>query len=803
MNQHTFQYSENQDIDFKRILKLIINHWLLIILSIIIALIVAYIYVRYSQPVYKAAGTIIVKDEASNSLGDDAVQLQGLDLFKNKKNLSTEIEIIKSKLMVERAVKNMPMSLRISYFAKGRFKTTDLYTSTPFIIEIDTLYSQAYNKTFDVEFVTEDKFKFIYEIGDGEKSGSIYQINELFNNDFGRFRLRLNPRGQAVIDHEDGYAFTIYHPASLVAEYRGKVDVTRADEETSILVISCDDQVAMRARDFVNTLIDQYTERSKDEKTKVANNTISFINEQLQQISDSLNLSEGNIEAFKREKGMTNLSADFALQRFTEFDKRRIEIELTLKSLDSLNSHIRRGGDISNISTSNIGAQDAAISANLNALNQLEIQRRNLLLNNTELAPQVRAINRQIIVIRDELLSNAQNFREALLTNLRIINTTLNRFEQKLAQIPTTERQFLGIERNRSLNENIFLLLWQQKMRTSIAKAATIADNVVLDYAGTPGTPIKPKTGMAYIIAVFASLSLCLSYIFIKDFLDDTITDRSQLEKMTLVPVLGTINHARNTYGSNLVVTDKPKSAIAEAFRSIRTNLQYLAIDADYKIVTVTSTISGEGKTFFSLNMAAILAISGKRILLMGLDLRKPKIHQDMGISNEQGMSTVLIGKAKAAQVIIKSKLENLDILPAGPIPPNPSELIMSDTMKNLLEELRPQYDYIIVDTPPIGLVTDALIAMKYADINIFIVRQKYSKKVFLDTVNKLQTDKSIRNLAIVLNDLRINKSYGYYNGYGNKYGYGYGYYEEESRSNGVIKKLSTLFSRSKAAKTK
>jgi capsular exopolysaccharide synthesis family protein len=275
------------------------------------------------------------------------------------------------------------------------------------------------------------------------------------------------------------------------------------------------------------------------------------------------------------------------------------------------------------------------------------------------------------------------------------------------------------------------------------------------------------------------------------------------LEKLTVVPVLGTINHARNTYGSNLVVTDKPKSAIAEAFRSIRTNLQYLISVTDHKVVTVTSTISGEGKTFFSLNIAAILAISGKKILLMGLDLRKPKIHQDLGITNDQGMSTLLIGKAKAAQVIIKSKLENLDVLPAGPIPPNPSELIMSDTMKNLMEELRPQYDYIIIDTPPIGLVTDALIAMKYADINIFIVRQKYSKKVFLDTVNKLQTDKSIKNLAIVLNDLRVNKSYGYYNGYGYKYGYGYGYYDEESRSSGVLKKISTLFSRSKAAKTK
>lgn len=530
MTQNNFQYSENQDIDFRRIIKLITSYWLLIVLSIIVAVAIAHLYVRYSQPVFRATGTIIVKDEASSSLGDDAVQLQGLDLFKNKKNLSTEIEIIKSKLMVERAVNNMPMPLQISYFAKGSFKKTDLYTSTPFIIEIDTIYNQAYYKEFDIEFVRKDQFKLSYDIGEDEKSEVLYRVDETFSNDFGRFRLRLNRPGHPVMSHENGYSFSINHPASLVAQYRSKVDVIRADEATSILVIISDDQVAERARDFVNTMIDQYTERSKDEKTKVANNTISFINEQLQQVSDSLNLSEGNIETFKREKGVANLSADFALQRFTEFDKRQLEIELTLKSLDSLNSHIRRGGDISDISTSNLGTEDPAIRANLEALNQLEIKRRNLLLNNTELAPPVRAINRQITVLREELLSNAQNFREALLTNSRIINTTLKRFEQRLAQIPTTERQFLGIERNRSLNENIFLLLWQQKMRTSIAKAATISDNVVLDYASTPGTPIKPKTSTAYLIAVFVGITLSLSYIFVKDFMDDTITDKNQLE---------------------------------------------------------------------------------------------------------------------------------------------------------------------------------------------------------------------------------------------------------------------------------
>jgi capsular exopolysaccharide synthesis family protein len=265
---------------------------------------------------------------------------------------------------------------------------------------------------------------------------------------------------------------------------------------------------------------------------------------------------------------------------------------------------------------------------------------------------------------------------------------------------------------------------------------------------------------------------------------------------MTSVPILGTINHAQAANGSNLVVLNKPKSAVSEAFRSIRTNLQYLASDADNRVVVITSTVSGEGKTFFSMNMAAILAISDKKVLLMGLDLRKPKIHEDFAVPSDIGISKVLIGKATAEEVIFKTKIDNLHVLPAGPVPPNPSELIMGERMKTLMDHLRTRYDYIIIDTPPIGLVTDALLAMKYADINIFILRQKKSKKEYIDTVNKLHTDGTVKNLAIVLNDLRLSRSYGgYYGGYRyGGYGYGYGYYEEESKGRSMVSKIRNLF---------
>jgi capsular exopolysaccharide synthesis family protein len=792
MMQHVSPNYENQDFDFKRILRLIASNWWLIAGLMILSLMGAYMYNRYTQPVYSAAGSIIVKDESSNSLGADAVQLQGLDLFKSQKNLSTEIEIIKSRLIVERAVNSMPFPLGISYFANGRFITTELYSQTPFLIAYDTLYGWPYGQNFEIKFLENEEFEFIHNENE-QKIVEKYRIAEKFTNRFGVFTLQLNPHGQSLTAHENGYSFVIHHPSSITGMYRGRVNVYRASENTSILVISAVDEVAIRAADFVNTLINVYSAWTKEEKTKTADNTIKFINDQLLQVKDSLNLSEQNIETFKKKTGVTNLSADFALQRFSAFDTRRLEIELAMKSLDSLHNHIRQGKDANLISTSNIGAQDPALSGTLSELSRLEVQKKNLLVSTRAAHIMVKQLDEKIRITREELLKNIYSYQDALNINLQTINSTLNKFEKKLAQIPSTERQFIGIERNRSLNENIYLLLLQQKERYGIAKAAAVADIVVLDYAGG-GWQIKPKKDMAYIIAVFISISFSLSFIFIRDFFNDTIADRTQVEKMTLVPILGTVNHARQGNNSNLVVPHKPKSAVSEAFRSIRTNLQYLAPDAGSKIVVVTSTVSGEGKTFFSVNIAAILALSEKKVLLVGLDLRKPTLHEDFQVPSDAGVSKVLIGKAKAEEVIFKTTIDNLDVLPAGPIPPNPSELIMSERMKDLLEHLRTKYDYIIIDTPPVGLVTDALLAMKYADINIYILRQKKSKREYIETVNKLHTDNSLRNLAIVLNDLRLGRSYGGYYGSYRYGGYGYGYYEEEDRNHSLTARIRRLF---------
>ncbi len=769
---------ENQDIDFRRIVRLIAGHWWLILGCLALGLGAASLYSRYAQPVYSAAGSIIVKDESSNSLGQDAAQLQQFDIFKGKKNLSTEIEIIKSQSVVERAVNAMdPTFVHVSYFAKGRFKTTDMYKESPFMVVVDSLYPHAYERSFFLHFDGKGGYKLSF----GEEDPTppqAYRIGDTVQNAFGRFRVLLNETRGRTPDPATTYYFIAHHPWTPVGVFRGRVGAFRASEETSILFITCQDEVPERAMDFVNTLINEYTKRGVDEKSNVARNTIKFIDRQLDQTRDSVAYWEGVIENFKKTRGIVNLTPDFTLSKFTNYDNRRLELRLQLNALDSLEQQIRRGKDASVISTSNLGTQDNRFSASLGQLNTLETERKALLAYATPDNPKVLAANKKIELLRSKLYEDLGSYREALQNNVQTISKAIGGFESALHKVPETEREYIGIQRKYNLASNTYQFLLQERSRASIAEAATVSDVLALDYAGMPGEPIKPKKSLVYIISVFVALTLSISFIFVRDMLDDTIADASQVEKLIRVPVLGTVSHARNTKGHSLVVAEKPKSAVAESFRSIRTNLQFLATGTSHKVVVVTSTVGGEGKTFFSINVSAILALLGKRVLLIGLDLRKPQLHRELGIPADVGITKVLIGKATAEEVIFKTTVEGLDIMPAGAIPPNPSELIMSDAMRNLLQELKPSYDYIFLDTPPIGLVTDALVAMAYSDINIYLLRQKKSKRAFLNTINKLHQDQSTKNMAVVLNDVKA-RSYG--NSYGYGYGYGYGYYEEES----------------------
>jgi capsular exopolysaccharide synthesis family protein len=350
------------------------------------------------------------------------------------------------------------------------------------------------------------------------------------------------------------------------------------------------------------------------------------------------------------------------------------------------------------------------------------------------------------------------------------------------------ERELLGIQRNFSVNENIYLYLLQKKAETGIAKATAVSDNKVLDTASLNDIPVIPNRKAVLIITLILALVLPVIIILLQGYFKNTISNRADVEKLTKIPIIGVVGHLST--GDRLIVSSKPKSSIAEAFRSIRANLMFFGLADQHKIVLVTSSVGGEGKSFSTLNLATVLSLQHHKVIIVGMDLRKPQLIHDLGVENTDGVSTLLIGKSTLEKVIQKTNIENLDIIPSGPIPPNPAELLSKKETLLLLDTLRERYDYILIDTPPVGIVSDAMVLMNYADINVFILRENYSKKEYIKTINDYYAQGKVKNLCILLNDAGVNQRYGY--GYGYSYGYyGYGYYDEE-------KKKKSFFSRAR-----
>jgi len=426
-----------------------------------------------------------------------------------------------------------------------------------------------------------------------------------------------------------------------------------------------------------------------------------------------------------------------------------------------------------------MGISNPELNNLINQLLQLYAKKGELQLTTTGKNPTYIAILSQINHTKKTIIENVNNLiSSASIYEVDLIDR-ITTFDKKINKLPEAEKDYLILRRKYEYNEQTSIYLQQKRYEVSLAKAGTESDHKVIDFARLDSEePISPRKSLANFIALIFGLLLPITFITLRDFFSDTIRSKSDLLNSTNIPILGLIGHSDNA--TSLVVSNASKSIIAESFRALRTNIQYLAANKERKIITVTSSIGGEGKTFTTMNLAAIIALSGHKTILIGGDLRKPKLHEDFKVDTSKGLSSYLINKSKLAEVIEKTEIDSLDVIASGPTPPNPAELLDSKKMRDLIIELNKTYDYVIIDTPPIGLVTDGVILMQHSDVNLYIVRHNYSKTSALNVINNLYHQKQVENIHIIINDFKYTSS-GY--GYGYGYGYGssgYGYYENE-----------------------
>ena len=790
---------EQSDFSLKNFLIRYLRYWYLFAISIVLGFFIAKYYNWYKTPVYAVTAKLLVKDDSG---GKDRL-LRQMDVEAADKNIENEIEIFRSHNLLAKALDRLDFD--VSYYLIGNVKVSEVYTDCPFKISIDKLEFSAYSQPFFVDIIDSTSFVFHYE-----KNSEAKQINGVFGESFnmGMGEITLEKRENFPVKQitdpnfeKRKYRISFNTIGANQNKYLSRLSVGLARSQSSILQIYLEDEVPQKGLDFVNALIEVYLKNDVDVKNNAASNTSDFLNAQLESITEELERIEINRERYMVSKGIIDLESEsqMVLEQLREIDSQKALSDTRLSMIGQLKRYVLENQDLRDLAPASLDINDALLLKLINKLTELQSQREIIINQSTANDPTLVPINAEIELTRSSLLENIKNIESSLRNTAAELNKKLSDNQSRVEQIPTTQRELLEIERRFRIQENLYIFLLQKHAELSISLAATESDTRLIDTARVLPGPISPIPQRAYSIALLLALILPVLFIIISEKLKDKIESIAQIRKLTTVPLLGVVRY--NKHSSQLVSVEKPRSSIAEEYRSIRTNLQFFNKGESTTVTMITSSIGTEGKTFTAMNLAAVMAAAGERVVLVGLDMRKPRIVEHFEIANDVGSSNYLSRNAELDDIIHPSGyLDTLFVIPSGPNPPNPSELIMSERMAQLIAELKTRFDKIVIDTPPIGLVSDGLILAKYADSTLYVVRDGVTHKDHLQHVNGLYESGQLKNVAIVFNAVRQNRAgYGNHSGYGYGYGYVYGseygtYFDDEEKGGSGIKKWFKRF---------
>lgn len=762
-----------------------------VLLLIFIGIFGSYTFLRYSKPVFES--TSILKLENKN----DAVVL-GLDQTReaqvsNLRNLSGEIEFIKSPLVFEKTLQQI--NLDVSVFNEGKILNEEKYKDNPVSINYLLHNPAFYNLRFDIKFLGEKKFSLSFQHPNKEKFNAIYSFGQTITLPDITLEIKETEKYSDELQSVD-FFFIINSRESLMAYLEENLDVAIMNVEANTLKVSFKDHNPAKARDIVKTIDEVYLEETIKNKSKTQEQTLKFLEENLELTEAKLASSEKRLESFMKENKTANVKDDLSdlMKKIADFENQKITLRMRVTAVEELQNLIIANKDLKGFTPSLVELNDPQLLSLISELAELYQEKEIALSHSKENTYVVKSLNISIENLKASILNAVSQNRKLLFQQLSQIENQVTDLEKNFLTLPGKETEFTRIKRFYDLYEKYYLLLMEKKAEYGIAKAGNVPNFVVLAPAEIMKTPIYPNKLSIYLTGLGLGLFLGLGLIFLRYILDNTITSPRDLEKGLKVPLLGAIPaySKEKMEFSKIVVNKNPKSAISESLRSIRTNLEFMSGGNAQKVISITSTISGEGKTFIAVNLAGIIAMSDQRVIILDLDMRKPKVHKAFNLNNHSGVSTILINKTSIEDAIQKSDIPTLDVISAGPTPPNPSELLLRPEFDQLINTLQKTYSVIIMDTPPVGLVTDGVLIMKRANLPIYVVRANYSKKAFRNNINKLYRTTAFNNLSVILNGMSGINEYGY-GGYGYGYGKGSGYYDTDATRPGVAERLKTF----------
>ena len=798
------QESKEENIDVKELLFKYLIHWPWFVGTVVACLIAAWVYLYMSTPVYTISATVLIKDDKK---GGSAGMLSGLEslgldgMVSSSQNIDNEIEVLHSKTIAKEVVEDL--GLYISYTDEDEFPSRNIYKTSPVQVSLTPQEADLLEEPMIVEMTLQPQgsIDVNVKIGDDEYQKHFEKLPAVFPTERGTLAFFLPPDSvlsskrtlEETTDSEKttrNITATINKPLAVAKGYCKNMTIEPTSKTTSVAVISLKNSNVQRGKDFINKLLEMYNINTNNDKNEVAQKTAEFINERISIISKELGSTEKDLESFKRGAGITDLTSDaqIALTGSAEYEKKRVENQTQINLLQDLQKYMRNEGY--EVLPSNIGLQDVNLAAAINRYNEVLVERKRLLRTSTENNPTIINLDTSISAMKENVQVSLDRVLRGLFITKADLDREASRYSRRISEAPGQEREFVSIARQQEIKAGLYLMLLQKREENAITLAATANNAKIIDDAIADDAPVSPKGKMIYLVALVLGVGIPVGVIYLLELTKFKIEGRSDVEKLTNVPIVGDIPLTDEKQGA-IAVFENQNNLMSETFRNIRTNLQFM-LENDKKVILVTSTVSGEGKSFISANLAISLSLLGKKVIIVGLDIRKPGLNKVFNIPRKEvGITQYLANPEKNLMDLVQPSdvSKNLYILPGGTVPPNPTELLARDGLDKAIETLKKSFDYVILDTAPVGMVTDTLLIGRVADLSVYVCRADYTHKNEYTLINELAENNKLPKLCTVINGLDLKRrkygyyygygKYGKYYGYGKRYGYGYGYGEQ------------------------
>ncbi|MBD0287546.1 MAG: polysaccharide biosynthesis tyrosine autokinase [Flavisolibacter sp.] len=763
--QLTAPRNEANEVNIKELFSKYIRFLPLFILSVALALLVAYMYLRYATPIYQSNCALLIKRDNTGGSSDPFQQMFVLD---NSMNIQNEIEILQSRPVMDRVVEDL--NLNFSYYSIGKIGETNLYNTAPFKIEVMEMTDSNAAFTLDIHIADEHGFRI-------NEEKNIISFGQAFKTGYGTFRLIRN----AFYPTIDEYRISWLPTKAVASQLVSKLTVVPKGT-TGTLLISLEATHPVLAANVLNTLMQEYQVVTREDKNETNRRMLDFIDLRLKSVQKELDSVTGVLLAYQNANDMINPEAQSAafFNRMETTTEALIGHQVQDNIARMIDSYLRDPKNPFNPVPSNLGLADATLNTMIAAYNVAQLERKSLLDANVPVTNvRVQQKEAEIERLRVNILESLRNLRSSIALSVSRLQRTSDSVRGQMRRLPAKEQNLLEIKMQKELKQGVYNLLMNKREQTAISLAGTISNMKVIEEATLNFTPVKPNPRNVRLIAIAIGLVLPALFIFIIEVLNDKVNTRSDIEKVTAAPVIGEIGHSYAK--ESLVVRTNQRSVVAEQFRIVRSNLQYVLTHIEKPVILVTSSFSGEGKSFISTNLGAVMSLANKRTIVLEFDIRKPKILSHLGIPKKPGITNYLLGKVKVEDLPIPVPgYDNLFVLACGPVPPNPGELLLDTKLNELFQYLRQHFDVVVIDTAPVGMVSDAMTLSRFASSTLYIVRQGHTYKKQIILIDEFHSQGKLPKVSVILNDVKVQGRYGYY-GKGNyAYAYGSGYFDDE-----------------------